>query len=569
MKPIIGISVNYKDGTSRIADAYVQAVVLAGGTPLLVPVTDDEQTLAAAVRQLDGLVLSGGADIDPKYFGEEVMPECGAIDATRDTYDLRLIDYARRYQTPILGICRGMQILNVQMGGTLYQDIYAQNTATLLRHDQGGTPRTEATHQVTVGQGTKLEEITAAKTLSVNSFHHQAVKDVAPTLCASAHSTDGLCEAVESPDYPIVGVQWHPENLAVAGQKEHRALFEWLVGEAKIHHEAQWLHDRIIALDSHCDTPMVYTDGMDFGRRNANALVDFVKMDEGRLDTIFMAAYIPQKGLDETATAEATQLAFDTLRLIRSQVGKNADKALLAVSADDIEAAKREGRKAVVPVIENGYAIGSDIGNIERFYDLGVRYITLCHNGDNLICDSASRTRHTHGGISRFGRQVVAEMNRLGIMVDLSHAGEASFWNAIDCSAAPIICSHSSARALCDHPRNLTDRQLKALAAKGGVCQVCLYDGFLTTDEGTADVRTAADHIDHIAQTAGIDCVGIGSDFDGGGSIRGCRASNELVNITKELLRRGYAPDDLRKIWGGNMLRVMRQVEQLKTTKPC
>lgn len=569
MKPIIGISVNYKDGTSRIADAYVQAVVLAGGTPLLVPVTDDEQTLAAAVRQLDGLVLSGGADIDPKYFGEDIMPECGAIDATRDTYDLRLVDYARRYQTPILGICRGMQILNVQMGGTLYQDIYAQNTATLLRHDQGDTPRTEATHQVAVGRGTKLEEITAAKTLSVNSFHHQAVKDIAPTLRASAHSTDGLCEAVESPDYPIVGVQWHPENLAVVGQKEHRALFEWLVGEAKIHHEAQRLHDRIIALDSHCDTPMVYTDGMDFGRRNANALVDFVKMDEGRLDTVFMAAYIPQKGLDEAATAEATQLAFDTLRLIRSQVEKNADKARIAASADDIEAAKREGLKAVVPVIENGYAIGSDIGNIERFHNLGVRYITLCHNGDNLICDSASRTRHTHGGISRFGRQVVAEMNRLGIMVDLSHAGEASFWHAIDCSAAPIICSHSSARALCNHPRNLTDEQLKALAAKGGVCQVCLYDGFLTADEGTADVRTAADHIDHIAQTAGIDCVGIGSDFDGGGSIRSCRASNELVNITKELLRRGYAPDDLRKIWGGNMLRVMRQVEQLKPTKPC
>ena len=214
-----------------------------------------------------------------------------------------------------------------------------------------------------------------------------------------------------------------------------------------------------------------------------------------------------------------------------------------------------------MPVIENGYAIGRDIANIERFYRLGVRYITLCHNGDNLICDSASRTQHTHSGLSDFGRKVIAEMNRLGIMVDLSHAGEESFWQALDCSAAPIICSHSSARALCDHPRNLTDAQLRALAAADGVCQVCLYDGFLTTHEGTTNVQTAANHIDHIVQTAGIDCVGIGSDFDGGGSIRGCRASNELINITKELLRRGYTPDDLRKIWGENLLRVMKKAE--------
>ncbi len=567
MSPIIGISANYKDGTSRIADAYVQAVVLAGGTPLLVPVTDDEPTLAAAVRQLDGLVLSGGVDIDPHYFGEAVIPECGTIDATRDTYDLRLIDYARRYQTPILGICRGMQILNVQMGGTLYQDIYAQNTATLLCHDQGSTPRTEPTHQVAVAADTKLVEIAKTNTLKVNSFHHQAVKDVAPTLRASAHSTDGLCEAIESPDYPIIGVQWHPENLAVAGQKEQRALFEWLVSEAKIHHAAQQVHRQAITLDSHCDTPMVYTDGMDFGQRNDGALVDFVKMDEGRLDTIFMAAYIPQKGLDEAATAEATKLAFDTLQLIHNQVDKNSNKACIATSAAAIEAAKRAGLKAVVPVLENGYAIGSDIENIARFYDLGVRYITLCHNGDNLICDSASRTQHTHGGLSDFGRKVIAEMNRLGIMVDLSHAGEESFWQALDCSAAPIICSHSSARALCDHPRNLTDAQLRALAAADGVCQVCLYDGFLTTAEGTANVRTAANHIDHIVQTAGIDCVGIGSDFDGGGSIRGCRASNELINITKELLRRGYTPDDLRKIWGENLLCVMKKAESVAERK--
>lgn len=560
MKPTIGISANYKDGTSRIADAYVQAVALAGGIPLLIPVLDDEAALATIINQIDGLVLSGGADIDPKYFGEETLPQCGTIVPERDQYDLRLITHALRLQTPILGICRGMQVLNVQMGGSLYQDIDTQ-CANPLRHDQHLTPRTEPTHAIKIEKETKLAKIVGTNSLMVNTFHHQAVKAVAPTLRQSATSDDGICEAIESPDYPIIGVQWHPENLTLAGFAEHRALFEWLIGEAEIHHRAKEIHRKFVSLDSHCDTPMVYTDGMDFGQRNDNALVDFVKMTEGHIDTIFMAAYIPQKELDDASTAAATKLAFDTLQLIHNQVDKNSTKACIATSADKILEAKRRGLKAVVPVIENGYAIGRDIANIERFYRLGVRYITLCHNGDNLICDSASRTQHTHGGISPFGREVIAEMNRLGIMVDLSHAGEESFWQALEISQKPIICSHSSARALCDHPRNLTDAQLRALAAQGGVCQVCLYDGFLTKDEGTASVQTAVDHIEHIIEVAGIDCVGIGSDFDGGGEIKGCRAENEIINITKELLRHGHTDDELQKILGGNLLRVMENNE--------
>lgn len=561
-KPIIGISANYKDGTSRIADAYVNAVVQAGALPMLLPVTNDEPTLADLVRHIDGLLLTGGGDIDPKYFHEEIIPECGAIDATRDAYDMRLITYARRYQTPILGICRGMQILNVQMGGTLYQDIYVQNSdKQLLHHDQNDTPRTEPTHNVIVDSNSKLHQITQRNELAVNTFHHQAVKDIAPTLRCAATATDGICEAIESPHYPIIGVQWHPENLAIAGRDEHCALFAWLVGEAAGFKRAKALHRSCPTLDSHCDTPMVYTDGMDFGRRNDNALVDFVKMDEGLIDAIFMAAYIPQKGLTEQETAAATKLAFDTLQLIHKQVDRNFDSAIIATSADAIAKAKAAGKRAVIPVIENGYAIGNDIANVQKFYDLGVRYITLCHNGDNLICDSASRSTGRNHGLSVFGRQVVAEMNRLGIMVDLSHAGEQTFWDVIETSNAPIICSHSSARALCDHPRNLTDEQLVALAQKGGVCQVCLYDGFLTRDEDTADVQTAVNHIEHIIKVAGINAVGIGSDFDGGGGINGCRASNELINITKELIRRGHSDDDIRLILGGNLLRVMAQTE--------
>ena len=235
---------------------------------------------------------------------------------------------------------------------------------------------------------------------------------------------------------------------------------------------------------------------------------------------------------------------------------------MVATDTRAIAAARAQAKRAVVPVIENGYAIGTDIDNIQRFYDLGVRYITLCHNGDNLICDSASRSTNRNNGLSVFGQQVVAEMNRLGIMIDLSHAGDKTFWDVIETSTAPIICSHSSARALCDHPRNLTDEQLVALAQKGGVCQVCLYDGFLTRNEGTADVQTAVNHIEHIIKVAGIHAVGIGSDFDGGGGINGCCAGNELINITKELIRRGHTDDDIRLILGGNLLRVMAQTER-------
>ena len=335
-----------------------------------------------------------------------------------------------------------------------------------------------------------------------------------------------------------------------------------MVREADVFRHAKHLHRSCTTLDSHCDTPMVYTDGMNFGQRNDSAQVDFVKMDEGLIDTIFMAAYIPQKALTEHDTAAATTLAFDTLRLIHRQVADNADKAMVATDTRAIAAACAQAKRAVVPVIENGYAIGTDIDNIQRFYNLGVRYITLCHNGDNLICDSASRSTNRNNGLSVFGQQVVAEMNRLGIMIDLSHAGEKTFWDVIETSTAPIICSHSSARALCDHPRNLTDEQLVALAQKGGVCQVCLYDGFLTRNEGTADVQTAVNHIEHIIKVAGIHAVGIGSDFDGGGGINGCCAGNELINITKELIRRGHTDDDIRLILGGNLLRVMAQTER-------
>lgn len=559
MKPLIGISVNYKEQTSRIADAYVLAVEQAGGIPLLIPLSKQDSTLEATIEHLDALLLSGGGDMASSYYHEEAISELGDVDASRDHYDWILMTLAVRYQLPILGICRGMQGLNVLFGGSLFQDIYAQNNQTLLTHSQL-EPREQTTHSVTITKNSKLAKILGTDTLEVNTFHHQAVKAVAPNFIQTATSPDGICEAIESEFYPIIGVQWHPENLAIADIEAHKSLFSWLINEASLYQKAKSIHADIISIDSHCDTPMVYTEGMNLGERTDNALVDFVKMSEGKLDTTFMVAYIPQEELTPTNTQKATDLAFEKLNLIHTQVAKNKDKALIAKTVDDIRKAKKMSKKAVIPALENGYAIGTDLSLVEKFYQAGVRYITLCHNGDNEICDSAARSKHTHNGLSKFGKEVIQEMNRLGIMVDLSHADEKSFWDALDLSQTPIIASHSSARALCDHPRNLNDNQLKALATNGGVCQVCLYTDFLTKN-GEASVKTAVAHIKHIVTIAGINHVGIGTDFDGGGTIQGCRASNELINLTKELIREGFSQQDIRQIWGENFLRVMHEVE--------
>ena len=212
--------------------------------------------------------------------------------------------------------------------------------------------------------------------------------------------------------------------------------------------------------------------------------------------------------------------------------------------------------------IENGLALDGQLQHLHHFARRGIVYMTLCHNGDNDICDSA-RGANTHQGVSAFGRQVIQEMNRLGIMVDLSHANEKSFYDALDISQQPIVCSHSSCRSLCDHPRNLTDDQMRALAAKGGVMQVTMYPGFLVKD-GEATVLNALQHLEHAIQVMGIDHVGVGTDFDGDGGVRGLADSSELLNFTRHLLERRYSESDIEKIWGGNFLRVMSLVQSVR-----
>jgi microsomal dipeptidase-like Zn-dependent dipeptidase len=211
--------------------------------------------------------------------------------------------------------------------------------------------------------------------------------------------------------------------------------------------------------------------------------------------------------------------------------------------------------------IENGYAIGKELSHVERFRQRGVVYMTLCHNGNNDICGSA-RYNDEGLGVSEFGAQVIREMNRVGMMVDISHAGEQTFYDALDISQKPIVASHSSARALCNHPRNLTDDQLRALAMKGGVAQVTLYHGFLR-ENGTATIQDAIQHLNHMVKVMGIEHVGIGTDFDGDGGICGCASASELINFTRCLLKERYSEEDIRRIWGGNFLRVMEEVQRI------
>lgn len=211
--------------------------------------------------------------------------------------------------------------------------------------------------------------------------------------------------------------------------------------------------------------------------------------------------------------------------------------------------------------IENGYALAKNPQLVDEFARMGVVYITLCHNGHNDICDSASQAQTPeHDGIGPYGQEILQKMNQAGIIIDLSHASEQSFYDALRYSKTPIICSHSSVWNLCQHRRNLTDEQIKALAAKGGMMGICLYAGFLAKGREST-VKDAIAHINYVRDLVGIDYIGIGSDFDGGGGISGCNHSGEIFNLVRELLREGYSQEDVDKILGGNFLRVLNQVQ--------
>lgn len=555
MKPIIGISAHFRDDNSMLDDAYVQAVVKAGGTPLIIPILSDISLIRQIADEIDGLIMSGGGDIDPKFFGEKLIPESGKPDAVRDQFDVDLILEAFHRQIPILGICRGMQVMNVALGGDIFQDIYAQNKGEFLVHDQT-KPKTEPSHEVEINEASRLAHILGETHLMVNSIHHQAVRKLADGFWCTAQSPDGICEAFEHPHYALMGVQWHPEQLLKGGAERQTAIFADLVNEAEVYHHAKLLHEKFVTIDSHCDTPMEWFDGINLGKRTTQTKVDFVKMQEGKMDATCMVAYLEQKPITKELSQYAYDKAVQVFANIKEQLANNTDIAGQARTPEEVAKIKSEGKRAIVFAIENGFALNDDVANVKKFHDLGVQYITLCHNGDNTLCDS-HRGEHTHHGISAFGRKVVAEMNRLGVMVDIAHAGDDTIFQALELSTKPILSTHSSCRALCNHTRNLTDKQLELLAQKGGVCQICLYQGFLSED-GPATVETVVKHVDHVVHLVGVDYVGIGSDFDGGGGIDGCNSVNELINITKALIKHGYRDEEISKIMGGNFLRVWK-----------
>ena len=334
-----------------------------------------------------------------------------------------------------------------------------------------------------------------------------------------------------------------------------------LVYEASLFKAAKSLHNRILTLDSHCDTPMFFDQQINFASRDPKILVDLHKMTEGHLDATIMVAYLEQLGLTDEDLLAATAKADRILNEIEAMVAKSSQFVNIAYTPMDLYRLKAERKKAIMLGLENGYAIGQDLQNVERFRNRGVVYMTLCHNGNNQLCGSA-KGNDEGLGVNAFGEQVIHEMNRVGMMVDISHAGIQTFYDTLDISTKPIVASHSSSRALCNHPRNLTDEQLRALAAKGGVAQVTLYNGFLK-EEGQATLQDAINHLNHMVDIMGIEHVGIGTDFDGDGGIIGCASASELINFTRCLLKERYSEEDIRRIWGGNFLRVMEEVQKV------
>jgi len=379
----------------------------------------------------------------------------------------------------------------------------------------------------------------------------------------------------------------------------------------------QEIHDAAITLDTHVDIGTNYaTERVDPGIDHPRLRCDLTKMERGGLDGVFLAVFVGSRNnFSPEAYAKAQETArikFEAIHRLTTEM--YPERCELALTPDDVERIAKTGKRAIMIGIENGYPIAEDLSMVEKYYDLGTRYITLCHSSNNQICDSSSPKEPLHNGISDFGKQVVAEMNRLGIIADVSHMSEKAYWDLIEISKAPIMASHSGCWGLNPVGRNLNDDQLRALTKNGGVIQIVALGGFLKAE--TPEHREAVkllrdemelptrremyrmseeervalqpkldeyqkrltevekihpptglsdfvDHIDHAVKIAGIDHVGIGTDFDGGGGIPGFNNHGEAKNVTDELIKRGYTAEEINKIWGGNLLRAWREVEKV------
>ncbi|MBU8892891.1 MAG: dipeptidase [Bacteroidales bacterium] len=378
--------------------------------------------------------------------------------------------------------------------------------------------------------------------------------------------------------------------------------------------KADIIHAEIVSLDTHTDTPLNFLDScFDIGKWNdfetTRSRVDFPRMKAGKLDAAFMAVFIGQGPRTEEGNLKAKNRALKIFNALHEKVSLYPEQAEIALKADDVYRIKKEGKSTVYIGLENGYPIGNDLNAIKEFYDLGARYITLCHTRNNDICDSSTDQKGSEfNGLSEFGEDVVKEMNKLGMIIDVSHISDPAYYDVLKLSKTPVIASHSSVRAICDNPRNFSDEMLYAIKENGGVIQICILSDYIktplpyperdsafqlirekynhfddlteeqyhqaviewrTTDKKfpkeLATVSDVVDHIDYVVNSIGIDYVGIGTDFDGGGGVTGCIDASEMKNITIELLKRGYKQKEIKKIWGENFLRVFREVEQMAT----
>ncbi len=329
------------------------------------------------------------------------------------------------------------------------------------------------------------------------------------------------------------------------------------------------MHRSLLTLDTHIDIP--WPDTPDPFAETARK-VDMPKMRRGSLSAGCFVAYVPQAVRTTENEQAAIERAIAMLETIHAMARSgNGIAATVTITADQIEQARRNGIIAVIPAVENGFAIGTDLSRLTRFRQLGARYLTLTHNGHNALADSAvprsdlGDAPAEHGGLSQFGRRVIAELNRLGMLADVSHASRDTMLQAADCSRTPVVATHSCIRALCDHPRNIDDEQLDALRDCGGVVHITAVSAFLKKDMKPEQVTVAdfADHVDYAVRRIGVEHVGISSDFDGGGGFTGWADASESPNITAELLRRGYGQAELTLLWSGNFLRLLRRAEEL------
>ena len=378
-----------------------------------------------------------------------------------------------------------------------------------------------------------------------------------------------------------------------------------VVSGDSISEKARKLHFSSIVVDTHDDTTQRFLDGkFDLGTRSATGSIDIPRMREGNLSAIFFSIWMPSK----VTGREAVDRALVQIDAVREQVRKHSTDMVLATTAAEVREARKEGKIAALMGVEGGHMINASLGVLRSYAALGVRYMTLTHSGNDEWADSSTE-KPVHNGLTDFGKDVVREMNRLGVIVDISHVSDKTFYDALEVSKAPLFASHSSCRAICDAPRNMTDQMMKDLAAKGGVVQINYHVGFLSQEfrdaekadpeinksisaevtkrcgdnegcqliEGDHITREYVEqgklprvefgkiieHIDHAVKVAGVDHVGLGSDFDGANMPYGMEDATKLPKITEALLQKGYSEGDVRKILGENTLRVMTQVERV------